>query len=189
MCSTAIQHVFRKLNPRVGIAFFYFTFNDESKKDAHSMVRALLFQLLGQCGQQQDLDRLKDQHKDSRPPLPDLVEHLHRMSSHFDHVYIFLDALDESPKSGLRDLVLDTIETLRNWNDSGLHLLVTSRDEPDIRSALQPSPNEDLLMKDPGIDQDIKNYVSARLKEQRFKRWKDFRDDIQTSLAERAEGV
>ena len=36
LCSTAIQFAlrYRKSDPKVGIAFFYFTFNDESKQEA-----------------------------------------------------------------------------------------------------------------------------------------------------------
>lgn len=44
LCSTAIQFALRhrRSDPNVGIAFFYFTFNDESKQDVSAMLRALL---------------------------------------------------------------------------------------------------------------------------------------------------
>src|SRR5205085_11269328 len=50
LCSTAIQYTFRhrRSDPDVGIAFFYFTFNDESKQDESAILRALLLQLSGQ---------------------------------------------------------------------------------------------------------------------------------------------
>ncbi len=43
LCSTAIQFALRhrRSDPNVGIAFFYFTFNDESKQDVSAMLRAL----------------------------------------------------------------------------------------------------------------------------------------------------
>lgn len=189
LCSTAIQYAFRRTTSRVGIAFFYFTFNDESKQDAHSMTRALLFQLLGQCGNTSDLGRLKEQYKNATPPLPVLLEHLHRLLDHFDDVYILLDALDESPKLIHREQLLDTIETLRDWKIPCLHLLVTSRDENDIRAALHPSPNEDIPLKNSEIDEDIKNYISSKMNDRKFIKWKHFRNEIEKSLAERAKGV
>ncbi|CAI7577772.1 unnamed protein product [Penicillium glandicola] len=43
LCSTA-----RQRQPGVGIGFFYFSFNDESKRDSSGMLRALLLQLSAQ---------------------------------------------------------------------------------------------------------------------------------------------
>ncbi|KAI1852134.1 hypothetical protein JX265_013105 [Neoarthrinium moseri] len=50
LCSTAIQHTLRhrRSSPRIGVAFFFFTFNDESKQDASAMLRAFILQLAGQ---------------------------------------------------------------------------------------------------------------------------------------------
>lgn len=44
LCSTAIQHTFRQMRHKheVGIAFFYFSFNDEAKQDGNGMLRKLL---------------------------------------------------------------------------------------------------------------------------------------------------
>jgi hypothetical protein len=94
LCSTAIQHTFRhKRSDRgVGIAFFYFTFNDESKQDEPAMLRALLLQLSGQLfDSQADLARLRDSYicrPESGctttlfqmyciPPVPPYYLHLH----------------------------------------------------------------------------------------------------------------
>jgi hypothetical protein len=45
LSSTAIQYAFRhrRSDPCVGIAFFYFSFNDESKQDVSGMIRAILY--------------------------------------------------------------------------------------------------------------------------------------------------
>jgi hypothetical protein len=44
LSSTIIQHTLhhRRSNPSTGIAFFYFTFNDESKQNTSAMLRALI---------------------------------------------------------------------------------------------------------------------------------------------------
>ena len=71
LCSTAIQHTFRhrRLNPRIGIAFFFFTFNDNSKKDASAMLRALVLQLSSQLKDNHALlSSLHDRCLDATPP-------------------------------------------------------------------------------------------------------------------------
>jgi hypothetical protein len=100
LCSTAIQYTFRhKRSDRgVGIAFFYFTFNDESKQDESAMLRALLLQLSGQLADSHtDLARLHDSYCTGIPPAIVLTEHLRHLIQKFDQVYILFDALDESP--------------------------------------------------------------------------------------------
>ena len=65
LCSTAIQftHRYRKSDPHVGIAFFYFTFRDDSKQDDSAMLRALLLQLSAQRRDGfEDLCRLQSLH-------------------------------------------------------------------------------------------------------------------------------
>ena len=191
LCSTAIQFVFRhrRSDPQIGIAFFYFTFNDESKQDESAMLRALLLQLSGQL-QDDELTRLYHSYQTGIPPSPVLTDHLHRLIKRFHHVYILLDALDESPRSGARDHVLETLEIMKKWSFRGLHLLVTSRNEPDIRDALDPSLNQQVEMKNTGIDKDIADFVSDRLQENRkLRQWSAYHDKIKETLVRRAHGV
>ena len=124
LCSTAIQFALRhrRSDPKVGIAFFYFTFNDESKQDVSAMARALLLQLSSQLRDgHADLTRLHESCKAGTPPSPVLIEHFRRLIQRFHQVYIMLDALDESPRNGPREYVLDVLQTIRNW---GIHTLV-----------------------------------------------------------------
>jgi ankyrin repeat domain-containing protein 50 len=193
LCSTAIQYTFRhrQSDRGVGIAFFYFTFNDESKQDESVMLRALLLQLSGQlAGSQTDLDRLRDSYSAGIPPVMALIAHLRYLIQKFDQVYILLDALDESPRYGQRDQVLDVIQKMRNWLLPGLHLLVTSRDELDIRESLSPTGNEAVAMKIAEINQDISDFISGQLAtDPKLRKLQAHHDRIQQVLAERAQGV
>lgn len=126
---TAIQYTFRhKRSDRgIGIVFFYFIFNNKSKQDESAMLRALLLQLSGQISDSQtDLTRLRDSYSTGIPPVAVLIAHLRYLIQKFDQVYILLDALDESPRYGQRDEVLNVIETIRKWRLPGLYLLITS---------------------------------------------------------------
>jgi hypothetical protein len=194
LCSTAIQHTMRQRwdNPvDVGIAFFFFTFDDESKQDASAMLRALLLQLSEQHPEcHANLVRL---HRTYHPWVPTrevLLEYLRSMAQRFGQVYIFLDALDESPRNKHRELVLDAVKAMHGWEFPGLHLLVTSRDEFDVRRALKPAPGSDVSLKNDAVEDDIRNYICDTLKTNPdLQRWERYHDQIQKALLEHAQGV
>ena len=193
LCSTAIQYSARqkRTDPGIGLAFFYFTFNDDSKRDESAMVRDLLLQLSGQRSDSQtDLARLHDSYSMGLPPTAVLMAYLRQLIQKFDQVYILVDALDESPRYDQRDQVLDTIQTMREWHLPGLHLLVTSRDEPDIRESLSPTKNEEVVMKNDEINQDIADFISGQLETNpKLRKWRAFRDRIQQALTQKAHGL
>ncbi|KAL9045262.1 MAG: hypothetical protein Q9214_001672, partial [Letrouitia sp. 1 TL-2023] len=196
LCSTTILHASRqrnKLTETVGIAFFYFSFNDESKQDAAAMLKALILQLSTQLdGTRKDLTELHQSYKPGIAPPEVLLEYLRRMIKRFDQVYILIDALDESPRypEDARVYVLDIVEKIRSWYCDGLHLLVTSRDEYDIRRFLNPLDKEQVLMQNNNVDGDIADYISRRLIEDRkLKEWPESHERIKEALCKGARGV
>ncbi|KEZ43579.1 hypothetical protein SAPIO_CDS4505 [Scedosporium apiospermum] len=194
LCSTAIQSTFshRGANKRIAIAFFFFVFNDKSKQDVSAMLRALILQLSTQLEDRGSLLELHNRYRNASPPDDALVEYLHQLISMFDHVYILLDALDESPrdKSGKRKDVLNILVEMQNWAEPGLHLMVTSRDEPDIREMLSAPKDKIISMWDKSVDHDIATFVSKRLRDSKeFRVWEDDYDKIETAFTCRAKGV
>ena len=193
LCSTATQFALRhrESDPNVGIAFFYFTFNDESKQDESAMLRALLLQLSSQLHDgYADLTQLHDSYEAGIPSSLVIIEYLRRLVQRFHHVYIVLDALDESPRNGPREHVLEMLEAMRKWGIQGLHLFLTSRDEPDIRESLDLAIHQQVVMEGAGIDKDIADFISGRLDaDRRLRKWLPHRDKIQETLAARAKGM
>ncbi|GAB1315662.1 NACHT domain-containing protein [Madurella fahalii] len=193
LSSTIIQHIFRhrSSDPLVGIAFFYFTFNDESKQNASSMLRALILQLVSQLkGQDTTLSQLHYSYRENTPPDQALLDCLRQVINRFDHVYIILDALDESPQHKHREDLLQTLEDMRRWSCPGMHLLVTSRDEQDIRESLEAQDDQVVSMKNDSIDADIASFVSAHLREnRRLRKWEKYHDRIEQAFTEGAQGV
>ena len=193
LCSTAIQYAFRhrKADPGIGIAFFYFAFNDKSKQDELAMLRALLLQLSSQLQDgHTDLAQLHNSYNSGMPPSPVLISYLQRLIQRFHDVYIVLDALDESPLNGPREHVLDTLEIMRNWGLQCLHLFVTSRDESDIRESLDLSPSHQVGMRNNDNDKDISDFISRRLNtDRRLGKFSPYHTKIQESLAARAKGM
>jgi ankyrin repeat domain-containing protein 50 len=193
LSSTTIQFAFRhrRSDPRIGIGFFYFTFNDNSKQDVSGMLRALLLQLSNQLDDgQSDLTRLHDKYRDGIPPVPVLMESLRRLVQKFQGVYIVVDALDESPRYDKRENVLNALTDFRNWSLNGLHILVTSRDEIDIREHLDPSSAEDIIMRNAGVDKDIEDYITGYLRQSRvLRKWSAYHLRIKEALTVGAKGV
>jgi uncharacterized protein YukE len=201
LCSTAIQYTLRhrRSNPRIGIAFFFFTFSDDSKQDASAMLRALVLQLSSQLNDNHArLSRLYNRYRSATPPDQDLEDCLHQLLQAFEHVYIILDALDESPRTqngkNIRRSVLEALATIRKWSEPGLHLLVTSREETDILDALHDDlytlPDKIVSMKNVSVDSDIASFISGRLKDSReLRKFANYYSQIESSLAERAKGV
>lgn len=193
LCATAIQEAFRHQRSRsnCALAFFFFTFNDESKQNASAMLRALLLQLAGQVADMDvDLTRLRNWSNQGIPPATALLEHLRQAVTRTHHTYILLDGLDECPVGDKREQVLSTIQTMRKWSLPGFHLLVTSRDLVDIREALDAENRQRVALTNDNIGQDIVTYVSHEIANNpRLKRWAHHRSTIQKRLVQNANGV
>ncbi|KAI5463253.1 hypothetical protein BGZ63DRAFT_352374 [Mariannaea sp. PMI_226] len=193
MCSTAIRHAYqhRKSNPRIGIAFFFFTFNNISKQDTSAMLRALVLQLSGQLDKGHELLlALQKACRGATPPDEFLLDSLLEIVKMFDDVYIFLDALDESPRETHQGYVLEALAEICEWQEPGLHILVTSRDETLIRDDLEELQCEAISMKNESVDKDIAAFISDHLKShRRLRKWKDHHGQIEEVLTQRAQGV
>ncbi|RMZ90991.1 hypothetical protein DV736_g1777, partial [Chaetothyriales sp. CBS 134916] len=198
LCSTAIEHAFRHRQSSAdgsAIAFFFFNFNDHLKQDASAALRTLLFQLCGQINRlKSELDLSKESYNHYTPPVALLLEHLRLAVTRCRHTYILLDALDESPADSSRAEVLSVIDTLRQWQLPGLHLLVTSRDLPDIRDHLQlPTLSqgvEHVALNNDSIYQDISRFVSFQVdNDPQLQSWGHHREKIKSHLTRRAGGI
>ena len=193
LCSTAIQHTFHEIRHkhRVGIAFFYFSLSDKAKQDDNGVIRTLLLQLSVQLQDgERDLEQLHTLYKSGSPPVDVLLNSLRRFLKRFRDTYILLDALDESPRDCKREGVLRAIQVIRSWSISSVHLLVTSRNELDIRESLDPSRGQDLLLRNSEIDTDIANFVSYQLKnDAKLQKWKARHTEIEAKLTTGAQGV
>lgn len=193
LCSTTIQYTFRekKCTNKIGIAFFYFSFGNKCKQSGVGLLRALLSQFSSQSDDfERELEQLSTSYKSSSPPIEILLAYLKRALHIFHESYIFLDALDEIPRYDEREVVLDTIDIIRKWCISGLHLLVTSRDEFDIRESLLPSSEQEAVMRNSEIDKDIGEVISHRLRvDPKLRKWDKYHEDIKEALASKAQGV
>ena len=185
----------------VFLAYFYFTFKDEGKKDSRALLSSLLDQLSNQSDQFRDILRgLYPEHQDgSKPPHHDaLLRCLKSMLTKAGSVpvYLVLDALDECPNDSgdlpsrsPRGKVLSVVEALVNLRLPNLRLCITSRPEVDIRTIIKPLSTQVISLHDEGgQNRDINAYVTFVV--QSVTKWRD--DDkkmVIDKLMENADGM
>lgn len=193
LCSTAIQHTLRHVQSRKGCAvgFFYFTFRDDSKQDVSAFLRATLLQLCHQvAGVEKELTHLRESNPNGYPPDAILIEYVRQAITMSQHVYLLVDALDESPDDGRRADVLSVLQTMRKWALTSLHLLVTSRNIVDIRESLDAVGDNAIGLRNDSIDEDISQYVSYKVEhDPQLRRWGSHRETIKEHLSQKARGV
>lgn len=171
------------LNP----AYWYFRFDHITSQDVSKMLRSIIRQLSFfplPVAIQALLDR-HNQHA-SEPSLEELITALNHIFEIFDgDIFIVLDALDECPnadKDRTRDQLLHCIKCLVTNGPSNLHLLVTSRPEPDIQRELGSVASYSFDI-ERLIKCDVEKHVELALEGYRLASWTtDVKDQIRKRL-------
>ena len=185
----------------VFLAYFYFTFKDEGKRDSRALLSSLLDQFSDQSDQFRDVIRkLHSEHRDgSKKPNDDaLLRCLKDMltMARSVPVYLVLDALDECPNDSgalqsqsARGKVLSVVEELVKLGLPNMRLCITSRPEFDIRTIIKFLAAQEISLHDEGgQNQDINTYVTFAV--QSVTKWRD--DDkkmVIDKLTENANGM
>jgi hypothetical protein len=170
--STIIQEI--EMMQKSGLAllaFHYFDFREDGKKDRRGLLSSMLSQL---CDQSDSYHRIlstfySTHHDGARSPsdnelaqcLKDLLEVPGQAP-----VYLIIDMLDECPDtsdlSSPRKNVLLLLEDLIDSKFTNLHICVTSRPKADIKVALEPLTSCSVSIHDKsGHQEDIENYIKS----------------------------
>ena len=183
------------------LAFFYFDFRDEEKKqDLRNFVTSLLCQLSARSSQCCEiLSKIYSTHGNGtqQPSNSTLTDCLREMlsASLKQPIYIIVDALDECPNSSgfptPRELVLNLLDRLVRLGQPNLHICVTSRPEADIKDILRPLACTVSLHDETGQEKDIRDYLTKSVSSDRMMaRWRsDQKELVVKELSERADGM
>ena len=107
-------------------------------------------------------------------------------------IYVILDALDECVE---RDELLEYLKQILSWEDVNVHVLATSRREPEIEDALTPLTNTQtrINIQSNLVNADIRTYVHDRLQvDRKLKRWQKnpkVQREIEDTLMKKAHGM
>lgn len=189
LCSTVINNI-HKYTTSLGksvLAFYYFDFSNQIKAQASSCLRSIVLQLAQRLSNITALESLHRVYATSTPPTEELLEVLRHMLQSFQRAYIVVDALDECTD---QEELFDFLKTVRSWNMESLCVLVTSRDEPNIRNALDPEGTQEVALQNPAVDEDIALLIAETLdKDARLQEWSDMFPEIKAKLTEGAKGM
>lgn len=131
-------------------------------------------------------------HGQRQPSLDALLDVLRQMIQDFPTSFIVLDALDECTD---REELLPILETIAGWQLESLHVIVTSRNEADIRASMDCHVVQDdmVCLQSKVVDRDISSYVLHRLSTDKdLQRWRKnpkAQREIETVLMEKACGM
>ena len=186
---------------QASLAFFYFDFRDNDKKqDFRNFITSLLVQLSAHSSMCCKLiSHIYSRHGKGRqqPSLDVLKTCLRDMLkvAAQQPIYVIVDALDECPNSsGIpnpREVVLDLLESIVNLDLPNLHICVTGRTEADIQDVLGPFASIISLHDEAGHRRDIHSYVSRFVSSDRtMRKWQsDQKELVVEELSKKAGGM
>ena len=183
------------------LAFFYFDFREDQKKDLRGLLTSLLAQLCHQSDSYCDLlfdfysKHVEGVHRPSDDALMGCLKDLLQLPG-LAPVYLIVDALDECPNTSAiptpRDEVLNLLEDLITSQLPNLRICVTSRPETDIKDVLDPLISRCVSLHDQsGQKRDIEEYIKSVIKtHQKSKRWKtEQKQLVMDVLMQNADGM
>lgn len=195
LMSTLIDFLLQQVDEKYPalLAYFYCDFRSPETRDPLNLAGSLLAQICLKLRYfPASLEAAFDRFKASGSPyerrtnLGTITEVLMEIASRY-RVTILVDGLDECERR--RD-ILGFFRRL-GTNGSLLNILVSSRDETDIREALSDFPRMRLEAASACLDYDIDNYIAYRLGHNREFKWlkQSFRLTIQDRLSSQAKGM
>jgi hypothetical protein len=194
--STIIEHMKEHCEkPGFGLAYFYFDFSDTEKQEVSNFVSSLIAQL---CHKVADLpEQLKKLYEgcnkgQQKAAMRELKAALSLVLKDLEDAFIVIDALDECPKDGERGELLELITEIKSWSLPNLHLLATSRQEPDIEEVLTPLLTSLAIpIQGSGVESDIKLHITHELEtDSQLTKWsRDVKVEIENTLVAGANGM
>ncbi|RAK76573.1 uncharacterized protein BO72DRAFT_459535 [Aspergillus fijiensis CBS 313.89] len=171
LCSTIIADtdLHCQQNEPCVLAYWYFKFSDNETQGMESMIRSFIRQL---CPRPipSPIRKIWEDHRRNREPDLDVLLTILRdiMGLLPGDVFIIFDALDECPVETRERRLLAFMDDLIRDFPTKVHLLATSRPEPDIHNALT---QHTLFGLEDALSGDVEKFVQERLTSGKLRRW------------------
>lgn len=153
------------------LLYFFFAFGEKAKQTRDEMLRAFLFHLYRineDVGK--DMYQFFESIAREQPGTRELVTLFWRVAEKFEHISIVLDGLDEVHEAGHRTELLSWINKTVAVPRPHFHMVVTSRDEEDISSALRGTGNV-IHMDERMVTPDIEKHIDSEISKGELKKW------------------
>ena len=194
LAASVIEEALRTSNPSTAIAFFYCDYKDAATQDLSNILGSLAQQFAKQ--DEESFSKLREFYETHNPEhqvtfkydsdaLLDLVR---AVTLHFDCAMIIIDGLDECGTN--TTLVIDSLTTLNDREDTTVKTIFLSRDEIEIRDRLEDYTKVSIAAR----SSDLRLYVAAEIDQRTRKKRLRIRDQalkehILERLVEGAEGM
>ncbi|KAL0260711.1 hypothetical protein SLS55_004401 [Diplodia seriata] len=201
LSSTVIEHLLREESSSsdYAVLFYYFDFNDESKRSLEGLLRSLLFQLSDKndASRQKLCELYESQDMSSGISLSSdsCITMIGTLSTSFKKVMVILDALDEVHQIEKSTLV-QHIKSVFHAPGKNFSIFFTSREEYDIEEALSDLCIETSGFPQHEVNEDIKKYIHARVRDferyPKLKRWRSrpaIQQEIEGAVSTKANGM
>ena len=186
LCSTIIEAVSSRRSQDVPCLYYYFDFSNPQKQTLGNMLYSLLAQLSSSTVPREIIELYEDCKKGTQEAaIAELVDVLIGIADRCKGMFVILDALDESSEWKALFQVLDKILK------SNINLLVTSRKERDIQSALEEVVDYVVPIEDDRVDADVNLHVQECLRtDPDLVKWGDeLKQEIIETLTSGAKGM
>ncbi|KAF7970480.1 hypothetical protein HWV62_23839 [Athelia sp. TMB] len=197
LCSSAIENVINSCKSRPsarGYAYIFFdgTMAQSDTIDYSKFTRSIIKQLSSRCGTMIPDALIEMYHAcddgDCQPSERQLERTLLRVLETFESTYILIDSLDECVEKA--DL-LGWIQNVTSVSSGRLHLMLTSRPEPDIEHGVGSLSSVDKIqIGDETMTGDISAYLDAQLQSAVMVKWKESeKREIKQTLVDGSGGM
>ncbi len=195
--STLIEDIKRRIESDakgyVGFGYFYFDFQDTTKRSTNYLIRTLIRQLCsGDSISWTTITTLYESCSRSgqQPSQHVLLDLLVEVVDETDQTFIMIDALDECIDK--EDALNTTLELFERVSGN-LNILITSRHETFVEDSLcdvDTQRSAKVAVRNAAVDKDISNFVKARMeKDRKLRKWKAESNHIVESLVSQADGM
>ncbi|PWW74656.1 hypothetical protein C7212DRAFT_282956 [Tuber magnatum] len=141
------------------LIYYYFDFKEATKQTSRDLYGNLISQLLDHDGEvSPEVEKLYDDANGNPPNLDDLKVALTKLLATRPKTVIVIDALDECKD---RSEIFDSLLKLHEPASGKVNLLITSRQEADIKWAFSGTPS--IAIKPVDIKDDIKKFITAEM--------------------------
>jgi hypothetical protein len=175
------------LDQSFGIAYIYCNFRQQNEQKVEDLLASLLKQLSqGRPSLPESVSSLYDRHKKkrTRPSFDGISNALRVVAGIYSRVFILVDALDECQVSDdCRTRFLT--EIFRLQATCGVNVFATSRFIPQIRERF----NGSITLEVRASDQDVQQYLKARIVQSESKLLASISEEIQTSITKAVDGM
>ncbi|KZP29076.1 hypothetical protein FIBSPDRAFT_991990 [Athelia psychrophila] len=195
LCAAAIQHIIDFCDSKLSTGYAYFLFDGRSAEVAllvhEKLMRSIIMQLARRCdGIPAALVEMYDKCDRGlrQPSIKLLQDCLSRILEAFDRVYIIIDSLDECSE---RKYVVQWIQSMVSRASGKLHMMATSRREPEITRGIGSLSNlQEVGISGQQIEADVRRFLDTRLDESDAAKWtKAQKDMTKEALIDGADGM